>query len=65
MAKFTNFGRLYLKKIHSCWNFLFFYFKVLVMSVVHAKDEKISYVGTFLNLGPKMGLKKGGFPHLP
>ena len=58
---FTNFGRLFLKKIHSGTNFFSFLIKVLDIPVMYAKYEKISYVRTPLNSGPKMGLKTWGF----
>ena len=62
---FTNFGRLFLKKIHSGSNFSSFHIKVLDIPVVYAKYEKNPYVWTPLNLPPKMGLKTKVFTHLP
>ena len=62
---FTNFGRLFLKKIHSGTNFSSFHIKVLDIPVVYAKYEKNPYVRTPLNQPPKIGLKTRGFTHLP
>ena len=45
MAKFTNFGRLYLKKIHSCCKILIFHIKVEVIPLPHTKLEKNLSVG--------------------
>ena len=58
---FTNFGRLFLKKIHSWCKIFFFHTNLLDIPVMYAKYEKISYVRTPLNSGPKMGLKTWGF----
>ena len=63
-SNFTDFGHLFLKKIHSWPIFFSCHIKVLDIPLLHAKLKKNLLVGTWLNLGPKMGPKNVLFPLL-